>query len=143
VGRGKSLRHAAGRDAAAYYPLLLAEAFTADEAFVTGTLAGITPVNRLDGRRFDLNENPVTRRISGWYQDYLQQAESPPADHRRTKKPAEIARVDSNANPLTANNITITRRYFMMCITKTSPPVRGDADFSRPLFILPARSVEG
>ena len=41
------------------------------------------------------------------------------------KKPAEIARVDSNANPLTANNITITRRYFMMCITKTSPPVRG------------------
>ena len=64
----------------------LAEAFTADEAFVTGTLAGITPVNRLDGRRFDLNENPVTRRISDWYQDYLQQAESPPADHRRTKK---------------------------------------------------------
>ncbi|ENU0755896.1 MULTISPECIES: hypothetical protein [Klebsiella] len=43
-------------------------------------------MSRLDGRRFDLNENPVTRRISGWYQDYLQQAESPPADHRRTKK---------------------------------------------------------
>jgi branched-chain amino acid aminotransferase len=66
--------------------LPLAEAFTADEAFVTGTLAGITPVNRLDGRRFDLNENPVTRRITGWYQDYLQRSESPPADHRRTKR---------------------------------------------------------
>lgn len=43
-------------------------------------------MSRLDGRRFDLNENPVTQRISGWYQDYLQQAESPPADYRRTKK---------------------------------------------------------
>ncbi|MDR6618576.1 hypothetical protein J2W63_004328 [Klebsiella sp. 1400] len=43
-------------------------------------------MSRLDGRRFDLNENPVTQCISGWYQDYLQQVESPPTDNRRTKK---------------------------------------------------------
>ena len=50
------------------------------------------------------------------------------AAHRQSpdeKKPAEIARVDLNSNPLTASNITITERYFMTCITKTSPPVRG------------------
>ncbi|EJU35099.1 hypothetical protein HMPREF1144_5485 [Klebsiella sp. OBRC7] len=43
-------------------------------------------MRRLAGRRFDRNENPLTPCISGWYQDYLQQAELPPADHRRTKK---------------------------------------------------------
>lgn len=55
-------------------PFTLAEALTADEAFVTGTLAGITPVRKLDGKHFDVSENPVTQSISSWYQDYLQQA---------------------------------------------------------------------
>ncbi|EHD20832.1 MULTISPECIES: aminotransferase class IV [Brenneria] len=50
----------------------LAQALTADEAFVTGTLAGITPVRKLDGRQFDAAARPITEQLDRWYQDYLQ-----------------------------------------------------------------------
>lgn len=53
----------------------LAQALTADEAFVTGTLAGITPVRKLDGRVFDLNNNRITLQLNSWYQDYLFKAD--------------------------------------------------------------------
>ena len=48
----------------------LAETYAADEAFVTGTLGGVTPVTRIDGRPIG-NGTPgeCTRRISGWYSD--------------------------------------------------------------------------
>ncbi|MBN3189402.1 aminotransferase class IV [Pectobacterium brasiliense] len=49
----------------------LAEALTADEAFVTGTLAGITPVKALDGRPFSAEHRPVTEQLSRWYEAYL------------------------------------------------------------------------
>ncbi|QGY32631.1 aminotransferase class IV [Pantoea cypripedii] len=52
-------------------PFTLAEALTADEVFVTGTLAGITPVRKLDGRTFDISLNPVTTKLAQWYQNYL------------------------------------------------------------------------
>lgn len=52
-------------------PFTLAEALTADEVFVTGTLAGITPVRKLDGRTFDVSLNPVTTQLAQWYQNYL------------------------------------------------------------------------
>ncbi|ADU72739.1 aminotransferase class IV [Pantoea sp. At-9b] len=52
-------------------PFTLAQALTADEAFVTGTLAGITPVRKLDGREFDLNRNHITLQLNEWYQAYL------------------------------------------------------------------------
>jgi branched-chain amino acid aminotransferase len=46
----------------------LAEAYAANEAFVTGTLGGITPVARIDGRAIGSGvPGPVTRRISEMY----------------------------------------------------------------------------
>jgi branched-chain amino acid aminotransferase len=50
----------------------LAEVYGADEAFATGTLGGITPVTRVDGRVIgDGRPGAVTRRISGWYQEAI------------------------------------------------------------------------
>ncbi|KAA8998426.1 aminotransferase class IV [Affinibrenneria salicis] len=54
-------------------PFTLAEALTADEAFVTGTLAGITPVRQLDGRPFPA-ARPVTERLNREYERYLRNA---------------------------------------------------------------------
>jgi branched-chain amino acid aminotransferase len=46
----------------------LAEAYDSDEAFVTGTFGGLTPVARLDGRPIGSPETrPVTQRLSGLY----------------------------------------------------------------------------
>lgn len=50
----------------------LAEVYSASEAFATGTLGGITPVVRVDGRNIgDGNPGPVTRRIAELYQTFL------------------------------------------------------------------------
>ena len=43
------------------------EARGADEAFVTGTMAGITPVREIDGRAPPLAPGPVTRRLQDLY----------------------------------------------------------------------------
>jgi branched-chain amino acid aminotransferase len=46
----------------------LAQAYTADEAFVTGTLGGITPVTRIDGHSIgDGKPGPVTQRVNKLY----------------------------------------------------------------------------
>ncbi|MFO1162849.1 MAG: hypothetical protein U1E60_28710 [Reyranellaceae bacterium] len=46
----------------------LAQVYSADEAFVTGTLGGITPVTRIDGRPIaDGKPGPVTARASRLY----------------------------------------------------------------------------
>lgn len=46
----------------------LAEAYAADEAFVTGTLGGVTPVVKIDGRVIgEGRPGPLTRRISAIY----------------------------------------------------------------------------
>ena len=47
----------------------LAQAYAADEAFVTGTLAGVTRVSQLDGRAF--TRRTTTERIAGLYSRYL------------------------------------------------------------------------
>ncbi|MEO1911605.1 MAG: aminotransferase class IV [Paracoccus sp. (in: a-proteobacteria)] len=50
----------------------LAQTYAADEAFVTGTLGGITPVASIDGR--DMRGGvggPVTARIAALYADYV------------------------------------------------------------------------
>jgi branched-chain amino acid aminotransferase len=48
----------------------LGESYGADEAFVTGTLGGVTPVTRIDGRTLGTGvPGAWTRRISGWYVD--------------------------------------------------------------------------
>ena len=47
----------------------LAETWSATEAFVTGTLGGVTPVTRIDGRTIGAGApGEWTRRISDWYQ---------------------------------------------------------------------------
>lgn len=47
----------------------LGEVYGADEAFVTGTLGGVTPVTRIDGRTIGTGEpGAITRRISELYQ---------------------------------------------------------------------------
>ncbi len=49
----------------------LAETYAADEAFVTGTLGGITPVTRIDGRRIGAGRpGPVTADVARLYQAY-------------------------------------------------------------------------
>ncbi len=46
----------------------LAETYSAQEAFVTGTLGGVTPVTRIDGRVIsDGRPGPITARIAEWY----------------------------------------------------------------------------
>jgi branched-chain amino acid aminotransferase len=50
----------------------LAEVYTADEAFVTGTLGGITPVCMIDGRQLPTaSTGPVTQRLTDLYQAYI------------------------------------------------------------------------
>ncbi|MGI3903711.1 MAG: aminotransferase class IV [Janthinobacterium lividum] len=50
----------------------LAETYAADEAFVTGTLGGVTPVTTIDGRPIGTGQpGPLTARISEVYQASL------------------------------------------------------------------------
>lgn len=50
----------------------MAEVYGASEAFVTGTLGGITPVTRIDGRAVGTGRpGPVTQRIADLYDAYL------------------------------------------------------------------------
>lgn len=53
----------------------LAQAYAADEAFVTGTLGGVTPVTRIDGHEIgDGKPGPLTREIARVYWDYVAQS---------------------------------------------------------------------
>lgn len=48
----------------------LAEVYSADEAFVTGTLGGVTPVSTVDARRIGTGmPGPVTALVTGLYED--------------------------------------------------------------------------
>lgn len=49
----------------------LAETYAADEAFVTGTFGGVTPVAAIDGREVARVPGPLTRRIGGLYRALL------------------------------------------------------------------------
>jgi branched-chain amino acid aminotransferase len=50
----------------------LAEVYSADEAFATGTLGGVTPVVRVDGRIIGLGRpGPITGRIGDMYRDAI------------------------------------------------------------------------
>jgi branched-chain amino acid aminotransferase len=53
----------------------LAQAYSADEAFVTGTLGGVTPVGRIDGHMIgDGKPGPLTREIARIYWDHIRSA---------------------------------------------------------------------
>jgi branched-chain amino acid aminotransferase len=47
----------------------LTQVYSADEAFVTGTFAGLTPVTEVDGRIIgDGQRGPMTERLQGLFQ---------------------------------------------------------------------------
>jgi len=45
------------------------ELYTADELFLSGTAAEITPINEVDGRKIGNGNCPITRRIQEAYED--------------------------------------------------------------------------
>jgi branched-chain amino acid aminotransferase len=50
----------------------LAQTYAADEAFVTGTLGGVTPVTKIDGRRIgDGKPGAITQRIGALYEEFI------------------------------------------------------------------------
>ena len=49
----------------------LNEVLNADEAFCTGSFAGIVPVNAINKRKFSLKNNPVTVKLSNLYNSLL------------------------------------------------------------------------
>jgi branched-chain amino acid aminotransferase len=69
ITRGNVLRAArANGIAAEERDFTLAEVYAADEAFVTGTFGGVTPVAEVDGRKIGSSvPGPVTRRLSELY----------------------------------------------------------------------------
>lgn len=51
----------------------LADVYGADEAFVTGTFGGLTPVARIDGREMGgAGRRPVRDRLHGLYRDLVE-----------------------------------------------------------------------
>jgi branched-chain amino acid aminotransferase len=56
----------------------LAQAYSADEAFVTGTLGGVTPVTRIDGRMIGSGApGPLTSTASERYLAYAIEKSTP------------------------------------------------------------------
>ncbi|MEQ9315939.1 MAG: aminotransferase class IV [Henriciella sp.] len=55
----------------------LFDVYSADEAFVTGTFAGVTPVREVDGRAIEHVGGPMAQRISGLYQDLVKRSLTP------------------------------------------------------------------
>lgn len=55
----------------------LTDVYDADEAFVTGTFGGLTPVTEVDGRKIGSQENgalgPMTERLAGLYRQAIHQ----------------------------------------------------------------------
>lgn len=59
----------------------LTEAYAAEEAFVTGTYGGVTPVVEIDGRRVSAARGPMVLRLQQLYQQLIERdtaAQAPP-----------------------------------------------------------------
>jgi len=53
----------------------LFDVYGADEAFVTGTFGGLTPVTKVDGRLIGTGSyGPMTRRLQGLYEELVHEA---------------------------------------------------------------------
>lgn len=56
----------------------LVDVYSADEAFVTGTFGGLTPVTAVDGRLIgETRPGPMTRRLRELYRDEIERGTSP------------------------------------------------------------------
>lgn len=49
----------------------LHDVYGADEAFITGTFAGVTPVKEVDGRHISDGRGPMVERLQGLYKDLI------------------------------------------------------------------------
>ena len=49
----------------------LSEVLKADEAFVTGTFAGVVPVNKINNKKFNINIDNLTYKLSKYYLDLI------------------------------------------------------------------------
>ena len=49
----------------------LTDVYGADEAFVTGTFAGVVPVTEVDGRALTPARGPMVERLQGLYRDLM------------------------------------------------------------------------
>ena len=45
----------------------LNEVLNADEAFCTGSFAGIVPVNQINKKKYSLKKNPITKELTNFY----------------------------------------------------------------------------
>jgi branched-chain amino acid aminotransferase len=50
----------------------LTEVYGADEAFVTGTFAGVVPVTSIDGRKLTDARGPMVERLQGLYRQLIE-----------------------------------------------------------------------
>ncbi len=50
----------------------LAKVYAADEAFITGTFAGLSWVDKVDGRKIGTGEIPVIKRLNALYRDLIE-----------------------------------------------------------------------
>jgi branched-chain amino acid aminotransferase len=57
----------------------LPQLYTADEAFVTGTMGGLAPVLAVDGRVISAGPGPLTKRLTGLYADLTRREGTPVA----------------------------------------------------------------
>lgn len=55
----------------------LTEVYAAEEAFVTGTYGGVTPVVEIDGRRISAARGPMVRRLQELYQQLIERDTAP------------------------------------------------------------------
>ncbi|HEX2153830.1 MAG TPA: aminotransferase class IV [Acidimicrobiia bacterium] len=55
-------------------PFSLTDVYSADEAFVTGTFGGLTPVRSVDGRSIADGEGPMTARMRGLYEKAVERS---------------------------------------------------------------------
>jgi branched-chain amino acid aminotransferase len=82
ITRANVLRLCRGNGIAAYEKnFSLTEAYGAEEAFVTGTYAGIAPVTEIDGRRISAGRGPMVERLQQLYLQLIERdvaAQSPP-----------------------------------------------------------------
>ena len=55
----------------------LFDVYSADEVFITGTFAGVSPVREVDGREIAHLNGPMTQKIAGLYQDLVVRSRTP------------------------------------------------------------------
>ena len=55
----------------------LFDVYSADEVFITGTFAGVSPVREVDGREVETLNGPITQRVRDLYQDLVARSLTP------------------------------------------------------------------